>query len=444
MKKITLLTGCLVLAACNGNYAEISKQYREDFSNGNYEVAAEKMAKATVLNQEPNNVYLGGLQCGNAYLWANNAEGLETCFSPINSILKGETDEDSSYKIKSYEKIMFKTYEGIGLIANDDSYAKQVFNQVYDLQKENISENSDEIAKEQEKFKEDQKILKEFGINVPSLDSITDSISKDVSSLDDDITAMKDYANPYTTWLMALYDGASGDYSNANNGMSRVAKFAPKNTFVKSDVAGLKKGSVYVVFENGMVGQLQKRSLVPDVLKPLTQPLSALGVEAGIELTIPDVFPGTKALETISVKSGDTTVTTQQLVNVDSVVKTDYNKYKTRNIISSVAFEIGKIAAATAAGYAANEAAKDTPFRAAATAAAVTGVMSVKKPWDLRSWDSIPTEIQTARVNMPVDRKLFINDGLEVVIPEGIENAIVFVRIPTANAVPAIVVGKLN
>ncbi len=444
-KTLSVLTPVVLLTACAGSFDDANKKFAEQFDAGQYENAAQTMALATIADKEPNNIYLGGLQCGNGYLWANNTNGATKCFDAVNSVLSGEVEEDSSYKIKGYEKIMAKTYEGINAIAKQDEFTQQIFNQAYELQKSNIEDSGAEIESLRKEYAESQEKLQAAGISsMPSMDSIVSQLESQPENPADSVVPMKDFANPYTTWLMALYDGAAGDKSNAENGMNRVASFAPKNSFIPNDIDGLNNGSVYVVFENGKVGPVKKRSLVPDGLQVLTQPLQGLGISAGIELTIPDVFPGTKALDSISVTADNKTVETEFLASVDSIVKTDMDKYKTGNIIKSVVFEVGKIAAATAAGIAAHEAAKGSPFQKIATVAAVTAVMSVKKPWDLRSWDSIPNEIQTARVKMPADHKIVINDAFSVDIPEDVHNAIVFVRIPTANAKPGVVIGKLN
>lgn len=444
-KTMFIITACVAVASCTGSFDQANEKFNAGFDNGQYEQAAETMAAATIMNKDANNFYLGGLQCGNGYLWANNPDGTELCFSAVDSVLIGEQEEDSSYKIKNYEKIMSKTYQAINAIAVQDEYTKQLFNQAYDFQKDNIDDSGEEIENLREQFAKDQEKLQDAGVSeMPSIDSLVAEIEAQPIDPDNSVVPMKDFVNPYTTWLIALYDGVVGDKNNADNGMKRVSEFAPDNTFIKSDIQGLDKGSVYVVFENGKVGPVKKRSLVPDSLQALTRPLSAIGVDAGIELTIPDLFPGTKAFDSLLVSTDKEQVETQFLASIDSVVKTDLDKYKTSNIMKSVAFEVGKIAAATVAGIAANRAAKDSPFRDIVTIAAVTAVMSVKKPWDLRSWDSIPNEIQTARVNMPSNREISINNNFSVEIPEEAKNAIVFIRIPTRNAVPGVVVATLN
>lgn len=444
-KSIFVLSSVILLSACASSFDSANKKFNEQFDAGQYESAAQTMALATLANKEPNNLYLGGLQCGNGYLWANNTNATKQCFAAVNAVLSGEQEEDSSYEIKNYERIMAKTYEGINAIAEQDEFVKQLFNQAYELQRTNVNDNGAEIESLRQEYAESQEKLKEAGLlSSPNMDSVVADLDKQIQNMSDSVAPMKDFVNPYTSWLIALYDGANGDKNNANNLMKRVAVFAPDNSFVKADLDGLSKGSIYVVFENGKVGPVKKRSLVPDALQPLMQPLKGIGINSGITLTIPDVFPGTKALDSLYVTAGKETVETQLLANVDSIVKTDLDQYKTSNIMKAVTFEIGKIATATLAGIAAHKATEGSKFQTIATVAAVTGVMAVEKPWDLRSWDSIPNEIQTARVNMPADRKLVVNDSFYVEIPEGIKNAIVFVRIPTANATPGVILGKLN
>ena len=100
------------------------------------------MADATVSAQEPNNIYLGGLQCGTGFLWAGIPESREMCFAATDSVLVGDSEEDSDYEIKDYEKIMFKTYAAMGYMADGTEHATQMFRQAYELQTENVQKNS--------------------------------------------------------------------------------------------------------------------------------------------------------------------------------------------------------------------------------------------------------------------------------------------------------------
>ena len=434
MKKIAY-TLPLLLAACGGGFEATNKQFTKNFNVGAYAPAAQLMADATVAAQEPNNIYLGGLQCGTGFLWGGVPEAREMCFAATDSVLVGDIEEDSGYEIKDYEKIMLKTYAAMGYMADGAEYATQMFRQAYELQTENVQKNSEEIEDLEAEFEE--KASKIPGL--PDLNTIVQAVDAEMSQIPDSVVAMKDYVNPYTTYMNALFDGANGDKANAENYLSRVKQFAPYNGFVKTDAKALasKKQHVWVFFENGTVGEIKPRSLAPEILRAFN-----------IQLTIPDVWAGTPAAPTLFVSTSDTTTQTEFLANMDSIVKTDLEKYKTRNIVSSVVFEVSKVAAATAAGVGAHAMAKknedSSDLWAIGGTLAVAAIMSAEKPWDLRSWTSLPNEVQVARVEMPKDRKIVINQNYEVAIPDDIKNAAIFVRIPTVNAAPSIVVGKLN
>ena len=434
MKKIAYVLPFL-LAACGGGFNTANQKFTESFNVGAYEPAAQLMANATVSAEKPNNIYLGGLQCGTGFLWGNISAGREMCFAATDSVLVGDAEEDSGYEIKDYEKIMFKTYAAMGYMADGADYVTQMFRQAYDLQTENVQKNSEEIEELEAEFEEKAAQIP----GLPDLNTIVQAVDAELSQIPDSVVAMKDFVNPYTTYMNALFDGVNGDKANSENFLSRVKQFAPDNGFVKTDARAIasKKQHVWVFFENGTVGNIKPRSLAPEILRAFN-----------IQLTIPDVWAGAPAAPTLFVETADTTTQTEFLANMDSIVKTDLEKYKTRNIISSVVFEIGKVAAATAAGVGAyamagkNEGTAD--LWAIGGTLAVAAIMSVDKPWDLRSWTSLPNEVQVARVEMPKDRKIVINQNYDVVIPDDIKNAAIFVRIPTVNAAPSIVVGKLN
>lgn len=435
MKKIFLIPFALTLSACATSFEKANEKFMEDFSAGNYSKAGLEMQQATQDEEKGlDDMYLGGLQCGTAYLWANQPTENEQCFAGTEAVLAGNVEEGSGYVLKNYEHIMLKTYTGLSELNTSDEHAKQTFKQAYALQVQNVNENDEEITKAQEEFNEDAATLP----GMPDMNSIIAAVDMEMRNQDNAVVAMKDYVNPYTTYLTALYDALNGDKTNAENYMKRVEQFAPYNTYVKSDMDAInnKKDSVWIIFENGIVGEVNKRSLAPEILKNFD-----------IKLTIPDVFPGTPALTTLLVNTSEEQAQTQFLADMTSVVKTDLDKYKTGNIIKSVAFEVAKVAAATTAGVVTGKAVSKQSDSALGTYAGLMTaslIMSAEKPWDLRSWNSLPTEIQSARLSMPADRKVIIENQYEVEIPEDINNAIIVVRVPTAQSIPGIIVGKLN
>ena len=439
MKKIFTLSALLALTACGGGYEALNQKFMGDFNNGNYKAAADEMAKATVKKEKPTEVYLGGLQCGTGYLWANDSEGRKACFGAVDHVLKGEIDDDSSYKRKDYERIAYKTYQGIGEIIDGSENASSSLNAAYTEQGRNLTENAkddEEVQEARKKMAEDSKKSKEAGKSVDTSAAIAEAT--ELFNQDAEVKAFRDYANPYTTYIHALYSAYNGDKSSLNTYYNRLQNWSPDNKFLKDDVKAINNGgkNVWVFFENGSVGEIKERSLSPKVLQAF-----------GVKMTVPDVSKGTPAMDHLHIVAGDKEADTQFFANYDSIVKTDMNKYATSNIVKSVAFEVGKITAATLAKIAADEAAKkngNNPWLRMAGDAAIIGIMSVEYPWDLRSWQSLPHEIQTARIDMPEDGRVVINGEYSVEIPKDVNNAAVFVRMPSVKSKPAIHVGKLN
>ena len=367
--------------------------------------------------------YLENLSCGTDNMWNGQHNQSSDCFD------MAEVSDTGGYQVKDYEKIMLKTYSGLNNLALGNNFANQSFRQAYSLQTQVVQDNSDEIDSMQQEFAKTAKNI----AGMPSLDYIVNDINEqlDKESL---VVAMRDFVNPYTTWLSAIYDGiANKDYANAENYLKRVAEFAPDNKFVKSDINAIRSGKnfVWIVFENGSVGQLYEHALAPRGLRAWN-----------IHLTVPDLARGKPALPYLEV-SGERT---QFLASMDSIVKTDLLTHRDNHIISSVIFEIGKIAAAggvvIGTGKATRKNQSSQGLLILGGYMAASTIMNMKKDWDLRSWQSLPYDIQVARINMPASRKLFISPVGEIKIPSDIKNAVVFIRI--SDKYNNVIIGKLN
>ena len=368
--------------------------------------------------------YLDNLSCGTDSMWNNRPIQSLDCFDTA------EVSDTGGYESKNYEKIMLKTYSGLDQLAMNDAAANQSFRQAYSLQSQTVQENSQEIEEKKKEFaRSAQKIP-----GMPSLDSIVSDVNSGLNR-NPDVIAMRDYVNPYTTWLSAIYDGtANRDFANAENYLNRVIQFAPDNSVVKTDMNAIRSGKdlVWIVFENGSVGQLYEHSLAPR------------GLQAwNINLTIPDLARGKSALPYLEVSG----TKTQFLASMDSIVKTDLMKHRDSHIISSVVFEVAKVAAAGGVVVGTGIAAHKNQNNAQGLLVlggymAASAIMNMKKDWDLRSWESLPMEIQIARITMPQTRKINIKPVGEIEIPNGIKNAIVFVRI--SDEYNSVVIGKLN
>lgn len=362
------------------------------------------------------NGYLQKLDCGTDYLWDNRPTESLACF-------------DAAEPPKDYEQIMQKTYMGVGYLSLGDQSARQMFLRAYNIQAESVQANSAEISRLTEEFNDSARKISGF----PNLDDIVSSVNAELDR-DATVQAMRDFVNPYATWLAAVYDGvANNDLANSENFLKRVQTFAPDNQFVKTDFNAIKskKDSVWVVFENGSVGQLYAKALAPAILRMWN-----------INITVPEVAKGQKAAPFITANG----VRTSFLADMDAIVKTDLIKYRAQNIISSVVFETVKVAATVGTVIGAHQLARNSRQNAGLFAVGgflvANAIMSQRMSWDLSSWDKLPTEVQVARIEMPSDRIVRISRIGEVRIPDGVRNAVIFVRL--SDEYKSFVIGKLN
>ncbi|MDR0319848.1 MAG: hypothetical protein LBH81_03895 [Rickettsiales bacterium] len=424
-----------LLAACGGNFDSRNEKYMDAFKKGDYESAAQFLP---IKDEElANETWLAGLQCGAGYMWAGREEKAQQCFAAADDAL-GES-KSTTYDPLEFEKIMMKTYQGMSALTMHDPAARRFFNQAYYLQTQSVQAASKQIDELEQEFKKS-------AAKVPGMPSLS-SIVKDVDSQMErnaQVAAMSDFANPYATWLSALHSGLNGDIGNAENYIKRVMVFAPENKFVAGDIAALKSGQphVWIVLEDGIVGRRTIHKMAPRSLR-----------KWNINLSIPDLTAGTRAVRNLEIADGNKKVETQLLADITRIAKTDLMKTRRRDIIASVSFEVAKVAAAGTAFVVSEVAAhshagKNDAGGAMAFAllgrAAFAVLMARDLDWETRNWGALPNTVAVARVPMPRSREIEIDGVGKVRIPAGINNAIVSVRIPLQTAKPGIIIGKLN
>ncbi|MCL2629721.1 MAG: hypothetical protein FWD33_03495 [Alphaproteobacteria bacterium] len=426
MRKIAIFI-CALLSACGGGFEARNQKFMKEFSDGEYARAGEIM----VPKKEER--YLSGLQCGAGFMWANSGDRAQQCFAISDEAILNSPRGD--YTPLAFEQIMLNTYQGISATVLRDGHARVFFNRAYQLQVQSVQDAAKQIDNLADEFRSSARKIP----GMPPLETIVNDVSRDLDR-NAEVAAMSDFVNPYATWLAAIYRGVNGDLSNSENFLSRVAVFAPDNKFVSGDMAAIRsrQPQVWIVLEDGLMGKRTVQKLAPRTLQ-----------QWNINLSIPDVAKGTKAKGELTING----IKTQPLADMTRIAKTDLSKFRRRDIIASVVFEIAKVAAAgtafvaseiTAHSKAANQQAAGAFAFALLGRAALVAIMAQEKSWEMKGWEALPNTVSIARLPMPASRKLNIDGVGQVEIPADIRNAVVFVRIPSTNAKPGVIVGKLN
>ncbi|MBR2864950.1 MAG: hypothetical protein IKC13_01595 [Elusimicrobiaceae bacterium] len=346
--------------------------------------------------------------------------------------------------------IMDGIYTGAYLILGnlalgDKAGARIEVNRAYQKQKEasevfrsEIKEQSEAAAKETQKLDKDNR--KKAAKNEEEI------IAKHYQDLKK-WRAYKDFMNPYVTYLSGLYllnnSSGAGDYENASMYMKRTAGMVPKNRTVLEDLqlaesyAGNKAGDaknrrhVWVVFENGMVATLEALSLnIPVFL--VSNELSM------IAFSVPKPKEGKIAYPSLGVSlGGQKQVKTELLADVDAMFISEFNK-RFPVILSKA------IAATTFKAIMQYQIQKNDTNGVGSLIMAIYTIMTNQA--DLRSWQSLPKNVQVARLEVKDSGKLkLFAKGKEIAkinIPKD-KNSLVYVRIPEPGVKPSVAVMEL-
>jgi hypothetical protein len=214
--------------------------------------------------------------------------------------------------------------------------------------------------------------------------------------------AYAEFANPYVDMLRAVYlmgmaEGA-GDYDVARNLMRRVAGMAPQNRFVLEDLDladKLAQGEierpdlVYVFFETGLAPlRAQSRISVPVFIVSDRVPIAAPYL----------VFD-----ETYAPVLNAQGVSTSPLASVDRIVAAEFGAQLpglTTRMIAAAAFKVG-------VQYGMNEFAQQTdPILHLFTMLAGGIWAASTNEADLRTWATLPKEVQYVRLETPADGRV--------------------------------------
>jgi hypothetical protein len=199
----------------------------------------------------------------------------------------------------------------------------------------------------------------------------------------------------------------------------------PENSFVADDFKTMETSlnqnaafprTVWVLLENGL-GPIKTESRFDLPLFIATDDVRYVGI------ALPQLQYRPPAVPYLDVQTADITCRTQFLANMDSIVKTEFDKefpaILTRALISATAKAIGQFALE-----------KNQNSSTAAVIAAIYSFATTAA--DVRIWTMLPKNVQLARLPMPADGSIQLlapgRPAIPVQIPD-CNYAVVYVRI---------------
>ncbi len=338
------------------------------------------------------------------------------------------------YVGQEYDGIMLNTYKALNFMAlGENDLARVEFNRALDRQRRAQEKYAKEIAKLKEEIdKEEAKKDSRTKQNVdnPEIDKI---LSEKYPGLYE-FKAYPDFVNPFTNYMAGVFFNLVGDHTKATTFIKEAYGMVDDNTYIAEDMTvtekildgqGQLKDTVWVIFENGL-GPVKEEFRVDLPLFIATEKVKYIG------FALPKLEFRSQAYPYLTVKAAGQAYNTQIVANIDRVVQTEFSKdFKailTRAIISTTAKAVAQYALDKQGDSRAKLASIFVAVYSFATTAA-----------DVRIWTSLPKNFQVARLPIPADRNISIEPpgagSFQVEIP-ACNNALIYVKIPYAHAVP--------
>jgi hypothetical protein len=311
------------------------------------------------------------------------------------------TPANLPYYGTGYDGIMIDTYQTLNALQLGKlDEARVNITRSYLLQQEIVQANADRIEKEKAELAKDANTQRSIERNK----GLTDQT--DTSAFDNELNAYSDYVNPFAVYLDGLYHLTqaldSSDVERARKSLERASAFAPNNQAVSNDLAIASSAvssptippAVYVLFETGMAPSLdQVRIDIPIIITAV----SYVGVSFPKLHFHPEGIPYLLLQAT-----GTQQQKTERMVSMDAVVTREFKNNLASILAKAIASAVAKTIAATAANLAAEQA--NNEWVTLATRISTAAYQLATNVADTRSWQTLPKEIQLARIEMPKDR----------------------------------------
>jgi len=313
------------------------------------------------------------------------------------------TPANLPYYGTGYDGILIDTYQTLNAMQMGSlDQARVNITRSYLLQKEIVQANADRIEKEKEALAKDKNVERSMQLNKDTSDNT------DITPFQNELKAYADYVNPFAVYLDGLFHLTqatdSSDVERARKSLERVASFAPDNQTVKNDFDIASKAvalpnippSVYVIFETGMAPSLdQVRIDIPIIVTAVSY----------VGISFPKLHFHQEFVPHLILQSSETQPQkTERIVSMDAVITREFKNNFPSIMAKAVAAAVTKAVASTAANVAAKQ--SDNPWVSLATQATTAAYQLATNIADTRSWQTLPKEMQIARMNMPNGRNL--------------------------------------
>ncbi len=395
-----LIFFCLfVLYGCASSTQAHLDTIQNNFAHGDFKSATQNLSSNTEPEKQ-NNLEL--LINGVTLFHENEFKESDSVFEEFNKRNLSETDSSivrettgllfgqgiNSYKPYMMDSLFVSYYQLWDLLAmHDFKNARVVINQSYIRQQK--------MSTEYKKLISDRK------------QDITPELQEIIGKNTSDWVMFNDIMNPALMYLSGIYFLTNGDFENAITYLKRASGMVPDNTFIKQD---LQLAQQYKKPTN-ITWQFAETGFAPRLHEQ----------HAGLYLfNIGMIY---FAFSEPYFSSGSIhPQNSQMLANVDAMFLTEYNEYRTNEILRSYASAVSKATL------------QATMYNSHSSSAPLLGILSSiytvsSSNTDVRTWATLPQYIYVTRIENTKSNlnDLIVNDNIKSEIKPNTNN-LVYVR----------------
>lgn len=355
------------------------------------------------------------------------------------------------YTGTAYDKIMLNTYQALNYMQlNNFDAARVALNRALERQREAVRANAERIAEARDAAQESSAQAKSdynsrsryqnsaapehYDVNRATSDpNFQRSIAQTYAYLDG-LKAYAPYVNPFTVYLDGVFHlGRAADLPDlerASNDFQRTASMIGANAYIQEDLATVQRllsgqpmePTTYIFFETGMAATREEVRIDIPVFLFGSKGVPYVGAAFPRLRTLGNYVPY------LNVDASGQQFRTALLCNMDAVIAQEFDN-ELPVIITKTLISAGAKAAIT---YGLYEATKDNDTLSTAMLIAGSIYQAAMNQADLRTWITLPKQIQFARFPTPASRKLALTASghparINVTLEPGVIN-IVYVK----------------
>ncbi len=421
---LPILCATLAFSGC-ATYTAQTAALRANWSNGNITAAANAASGLAEKSGPPRDRVLLRLEQANILRAAGDSRTSAAIFEEINAGFEKDdfgpdvrisssgaglitNPAQTPYTGRTYDRIFATALNALNYLAlGDPAAARVALNQAYFWEQRAVESNAGKIENQLTALQsEDQ----------PGASNALDQA--DVrSALDQRLDGLAEYAiyapyvNPFSVWMDAVYflhlGSDSADLERARKSFERLLPMAPDNPFVKEDLLRAENGagpaappSVYILFETGMA-PTRRADVINLPLWIFEGDVSFFGI------ALPALVFDNDYRRYLEIAADGKRVRTSLLANVDAIVATEFRD--TYPVIFMRALLAGIVKAAAQYGIQESVKNQDQAIQSLVLIAGLMYQYSMNQA-DLRTWTTLPKQIQIARIPRPDSGIIEIHD----------------------------------